>query len=235
MAIVRLQHVGVAVSAYEEAVQGLATAGLPTRDFRDDQGRGFQHDSRALLGNDCWLHVVFNWNPESRVHQFVRRHGPGLEHLALESDDIESDVARLRERNVPLFEDKIFDANDGLEAFVFPQDAIGFTVELIQPHPESWGYPEDARGKPASATLGRVRLTEVVARVESVPEATDRFADLFGLERGRGRLDLGNASLLLEESAGRPRGLDRMTLESERGQGVGRLSPSLGFCLRFVS
>jgi catechol 2,3-dioxygenase-like lactoylglutathione lyase family enzyme len=217
MTIVRLQHIGCAVSDYERATKELEALGLETRDFRDDQGKGFQYDSRALLGNDCWLHVVYNWNPESRVNRFLTERGPGLEHLALESDDVERDVARLRERNVPIFEDRIFDANDGFEAFVYPNDAIGFTVELIQPHRTSWGYPTDARGKPASAKLGRARLAEVGAAVDDVDSATRRFVELFGLSPdGRGRIRLGNATLVLVES-GEAAGLREICVENEAG------------------
>jgi hypothetical protein len=45
---------------------------------------------------------------------------------------------------VPFFEDTVFDANDGFEAFVYPDQLPGMTVELIQPHAHSWAFPEDA-------------------------------------------------------------------------------------------
>jgi methylmalonyl-CoA/ethylmalonyl-CoA epimerase len=234
MAIVRLQHIGIATSDYGRAALSLEEVGLPTRDFRNDQGKGFQHDSRALLGNDCWLHLVYNWNPDSRVNRFLQRHGPGLEHIALESDDIEADVAQLREKNVPIFEEHIFDANDGFEAFIFPDDAIGFTVELIQPHAHSWGYPEDARGEPASEELGRVRLVEVTAVVEDVPSAARRFESLFGVESDTKGIPLGNASLVLAEQR-RPQGLDSLTLAVERGATEPQhLGPALGFTLKML-
>lgn len=63
-----------------------------------------------------------NQSPESRVGAFLEREGEGLEHIALENDDIEADVARAL--GVPLFEDRIIDANDGYEAFVPPKAAI---------------------------------------------------------------------------------------------------------------
>lgn len=71
-------------------------------DYRTDQGRGFQHDARSLLGNECWLHVVYNWNPESRPYQFHGQYGGQLEHIARETDDIEGDVQRRRALGVPL-------------------------------------------------------------------------------------------------------------------------------------
>ena len=46
---------------------------------------------------------------------------------------------------------------DGLlayEAFVYPDDAIGFTVELIQPHTTSWNYPDETNREAISAKMG---------------------------------------------------------------------------------
>lgn len=214
MAIFRLQHAGTAVADYERVTSGLARLGLPTRDFRDDQGKGFQHDSRVLLGNDCWLHVVYNWNPESRVNRYLSRFGEGLEHLALESDDIEADVARVRDLGVPIFEDTIFDANDGYEAFVFPDDGIGFTVELIQPHVKSWAYPEEARGERVSPVLGVSRAKGVTASVSDVDEAARRFEALFGIAAVDGVIPLGNVELTLVETSERPH-LTSLTLATE--------------------
>lgn len=182
MAIIRLQHLGISVRNYVETLQRLEQIfGLTARDYRTDQGRGFQHDARVLLGNDCWLHVVHNWNPESRVYQFHEQYGGQLEHIALETDDIEADVQRLRDLGVPIWQDRIINANDGFEAFVYPGDGIGFTVELIQPHSHSWGYPENAQGKPVSDKMGIVRLQHIGVAVADLHAAAERFEQLFGL------------------------------------------------------
>ncbi|MGA8208251.1 MAG: VOC family protein [Candidatus Dormiibacterota bacterium] len=143
MAIVRLQHIGVAVRDLDEACRRLESLfGLKARDFRDNQGHGMQRDARVLLGNECWLHLVQNWDSESRVFKFLESHGEGLEHIALESDDIAADVERVKAAGVDVYQKRIFDATDGFEAFVYPDATAGFTVELIQPHADSWGYPE---------------------------------------------------------------------------------------------
>lgn len=182
MAIVRLQHFGIVVEDIEAAIARFEHLfGLKARDFRDDQGKGMQYDARILFGNDCWLHIVQNWNPESRVNRFLRQHGEKLEHIALETDDIEADVQRLRDAGVPIYQDKIFDAADGYEAFVYPDDAIGFTVELIQPHEHSWGYPEEARGGPVSDKMGIVRLQHIGVVVADLQAACKKFERLFGL------------------------------------------------------
>lgn len=220
MSVVRLQHIGIAVKDFRRSWNRFdRVLGMRPRDFRHDQANGMQHDARVPLGNRCWVHVVYNWNPESRVYQFLRRHGEGLEHIALETDDIGEEVKRLRRRNVPIFKDTIFDAHDGYEAFVYPDDAIGFTVELIQPHPTSWSYPEPTPGIGLSTKLGVIGASHLTAVVRDVEEASRCFRDIFGLRADHHRIRLGNncGLELVADPSGEPRnrGLERLVLETK--------------------
>jgi methylmalonyl-CoA/ethylmalonyl-CoA epimerase len=203
MAIIRLQHIGIAVRDMQAACERFHRLfGLKCRDFRDDQGGGMQFDSRILLGNDCWLHVVQNWNPESRVHRFLEAKGEGLEHIALESNDIQADVQRVRDAGVPVYQDKVFDAPDGYEAFIYPEYNSGITVELIQPHPRSWNYPQETG--PVSDKMGLIRLQHIGVAAKDQGATCRLFEKLFGLgyrdfrdDQGRGmqydaRILLGN-------------------------------------------
>ena len=82
--IVGVHHIGLVV---EDLAAACATwerlLGLKAQDYRNNQGKGFQLDARIMLPNGCWLHLVQNWNPESRVNQYLGKHGESLEHLAL--------------------------------------------------------------------------------------------------------------------------------------------------------
>jgi methylmalonyl-CoA epimerase len=183
--IIRLTHVGLVVDSLEKAVINYEKVfGLKAVDFRNDQGKGMQLDARIMLPNECWLHLVQNWNPESRVNQFLHSHGEGLEHIALETDNIEADVDRLRKMAVPVYQDTIFNAADGFEAFIYPQDAIGFTVELIQPHVNSWKYDETKLSNPN--ILG---LQHIGVAIKNMEKAVERFEMLFGLKAKDLRVD----------------------------------------------
>jgi len=98
MAIVRLQHIGMVTRRFPEKFRRFEEYfGLRPRDFRDNQGKGLQLDARIPSGNRCWLHLVQNWDPESRVNRFLRSRGEALEHIALQTRSIET-VGLIRPR-----------------------------------------------------------------------------------------------------------------------------------------
>ena len=204
MSFLRIQHLGIVVRDLKDACDRFQrTFGLTAQDFRDDQGQGrlvqkqtVQYDARILLGNECWLHLVQNWNPESRVNHFLNTKGEGLEHIALETDSIEKDVAHLRSIGVPIFEDTIFDAQDGYEAFVLPDQLPGLTIELIQSHDRSWVYPAEALGQPISSCMNLLQLQHLGLVVADLKSTSEMFEKLFGLKAVDFRDDQGQGTLV---------------------------------------
>jgi methylmalonyl-CoA/ethylmalonyl-CoA epimerase len=176
--ITRLHHIGLVVENLDASTKNYQKVfGFKSYDFRNDQGKGFQLDARIMMPNECWLHLVQNWNPESRVNQFLQTHGEGLEHIAIETDNIEADVAHLRSIGVPIYQDTIFNAADGFEAFVYPEDAIGFTIELIQPHSTSYAFEAEKVNNPN--LLG---LQHIGVAVKDMQKSVTRFKKLFGIQ-----------------------------------------------------
>jgi methylmalonyl-CoA/ethylmalonyl-CoA epimerase len=144
MNLIRLHHFGLVVENLQDACKRFEEVlGLSARDFRDDQGQGMQYDARILFPNHCWLHLVQNWNPESRVNRFLTSHGEGMDHIAIQTSNIQADVTYLRDQEIPIFQNRVFNAPDGFESFVYPDQLPGMTVELIQPHAHSWSFPEE--------------------------------------------------------------------------------------------
>ena len=101
--------------------------------------------------------------------------------------------ARLSKNGGPIFEDSIFDWNDGLEAFVYPDQLPGLTIELIQSHERSWVYPADEIGRPISAAMNLVRLHHLGLVVADLKDACVRFRRAFGLEARDLRDDQGRS------------------------------------------
>ena len=176
--IIRLHHVGLVVKDLHKAAANYKRLfDMQCVDYRADHGEGFQIDARIMFPNHCWLHLIQNQDPESRELQFLQIHGENLEHIALETDDIESEVAHLQSIGVPIFQDQVFNTADGLHVYIYSDNAIGFTVELIQPHLDS------LRFEPWKVTNANLKgLQHIGVAVKDIARATERFAALFSLK-----------------------------------------------------
>jgi methylmalonyl-CoA/ethylmalonyl-CoA epimerase len=72
--------------------------------------------------------------PESSVASSLQRSGPGLYHIALEVDDLATELDRLRRPGVtPLDAAPCRGAREGMQvAFLYLRAPAGFLVELVQ-------------------------------------------------------------------------------------------------------
>jgi LAO/AO transport system kinase len=128
----RLDHVGVAVAGSASLLSFLSeTFGVDAEPPID----AVSHGARVRfvrLGRSA-IEVLEPLDADSAVARFVARRGPGLHHVAVEVDDIEGALARLRSRGVRLVDERPRPGADGrLIAFVHPSASGGVLVELIQ-------------------------------------------------------------------------------------------------------
>ena len=69
----------------------------------------------------------------SGAAKFLAKRGPGLHHIALEVDDLEALLARLKAKGVRLINDIPVEAAGGNRAaFIHPESASGVLVELYE-------------------------------------------------------------------------------------------------------
>lgn len=123
-----LHHVAIAVPSLEEA-RGLfeLLSGTPASDPETIESQGV----RVLFVGQ--VELIEPLTPESSVARFLERRGTGLHHVAYESDDIPSDLARLEEAGLQLIdEEPRAGAGGHLVAFLHPRSTGGVLIELVQ-------------------------------------------------------------------------------------------------------
>jgi methylmalonyl-CoA/ethylmalonyl-CoA epimerase len=79
-------------------------------------------------------------NDDGPVKTFLEKKGGGLHHLCFRSDDIDADVARLREKGYQfLSEEPTPGAHDSRVIFIHPKSCDGVLIEINQPSAEHHG------------------------------------------------------------------------------------------------
>ncbi|HEX2864838.1 MAG TPA: VOC family protein [Deinococcales bacterium] len=110
---------------------------------------------------------------------FLRAHGPGLQHVALLVPRIAPAAAVFADRGFRVTQQGLFTGRSGAYAYLSTEDSLGLALELLE-HYEGGAWPT-ARPFPEDRGLGTDRVTQVGLVVNDLDEAVRRYRETFDL------------------------------------------------------
>ena len=129
----RIDHIGVAVEDIDEAVTL----------YRDRLGMHEQHretveeqgvDAVLLEIGEGHVELISPLTADTAVGKFLERHGPGLHHVAYQTDDIDARLDELRGAGLRLIDEEPRTGIRGSRvAFVHPKATGGVLTEIVEP------------------------------------------------------------------------------------------------------
>ena len=126
-----IHHLGVAVSDLDEAIamyERLFGARLERRDSLGEQGVM----AASLLIGDSRIELLAPTGEDTHVGRFLAKHGPGMHHVALETDDVHEAIEELAAAGAQLIDETPRRGLFGLEvAFVHPSSVRGVLTEVV--------------------------------------------------------------------------------------------------------
>ncbi len=126
-----IHHLGVAVADIDESIstyERLFGARLEGRDELSEQGV----NAASLFVGESRVELVAPTGEDTHVGRFLARRGPGMHHVALETDDIEGTLRRLVREGAELIDETPRRGLFGLEvAFVHPSSVHGVLTEVV--------------------------------------------------------------------------------------------------------
>ena len=131
--IIGLDHVAIAVPELDEAI----------RRFADDLGIALDHveDVAAAktrtaffpVAGPTTIELITPLSGEGPVAASLAKRGPGLHHVCFRTDDLDADVARLRERGWRFTTEAPASGAHGTRVmFIHPRSAGGVLIELAE-------------------------------------------------------------------------------------------------------
>ncbi|MHB8605638.1 MAG: methylmalonyl-CoA epimerase [Thermoplasmatota archaeon] len=132
MKVKRVDHVGIAVADLASAkrfYEGVLGLKLTHEETVSDQGVR----THFYKIGDTKMELLESLDPSGAIARFIEKRGAGVQHLAIEVEDIDAALAELKAKGVKLLDET---ARRGVEntriAFLHPSAAHGVLVELVE-------------------------------------------------------------------------------------------------------
>jgi len=129
---VKIDHIGIAVKSLAEATQVYEHAlGLKVSGYDEIEDQGVRI---AMLNiGESRIELLEPTGAESPIEKFMSKRGEGLHHIALDVDDIENALERLKAAGVRLVDSAPRrGAHNTRTAFIHPSSTHGVLLELVQ-------------------------------------------------------------------------------------------------------
>ena len=130
--IKKVSHIGIAVKSIEEA-----------KKFYEDV-LGLKVESEEVVEEqkvriafipigETRIELLEPTDPQGPIAKYIESRGEGIQHVALETDNIEADLAKLKEKGLRLIDEKPRRGARGAKiAFIHPKSTYGVLLELCE-------------------------------------------------------------------------------------------------------
>lgn len=129
---VKLDHVAIAVDDLDEAVRAYGLAlGTSEVKYETVESEGVRLAIFRL--EEGRLELMQPLSDDGPVADYLRRRGPGIHHVALQTPDVDAEAGRMSSSGVRLI-GGVRDGSEGTRiAFVHPKSLCGVLAELCSP------------------------------------------------------------------------------------------------------
>jgi methylmalonyl-CoA/ethylmalonyl-CoA epimerase len=129
----RIDHIGVAVEDMEAAI-ALYRDGFGMREQHRETVEDFGVDAVLLEIGEGHVELLLPLSPDTPVGKFIERNGPGLHHVAYQTDDIDKAMDGVRSAGLALIDEQPRIGIWGRRvAFLHPKATGGVLTELVEP------------------------------------------------------------------------------------------------------
>ena len=128
--IKKIKHIGVAVDDLQTARDFFGEAFELSTSEQENFGE-LIFSFIPIEGTN--LELLQSTEADGQIAKFIQKRGQGIHHIALEVDDIQSEIDRLKAKGLKLINATPYrNAHQDLVAFIHPKSTFGVLIELIQ-------------------------------------------------------------------------------------------------------
>lgn len=131
--ILKLDHIALRLKNKKDAKALLSILDYKIEDVIELDFGNSKAESYVMAGSGLTEIFMSDGEPNSVVGEWVNEFGPGIHHIAFQTDNIEEDIEKFRESKVQFTTDNYLSCDDLKQIFTKPQEALGgIIIELIE-------------------------------------------------------------------------------------------------------
>jgi methylmalonyl-CoA/ethylmalonyl-CoA epimerase len=128
----KVEHIGIAVVSLAKSVP-LFEKLLNSKCYKTESVESEQVNTAFLKKGETKIELIESLNENGAISRFIEKRGEGLHHLALEVENIESEMERLKKEGFILLKEAPHKGADNkLVCFLHPKSTNGVLIELCQ-------------------------------------------------------------------------------------------------------
>lgn len=128
----KIEHIGIAVKDLKSAGKTYETL-LNTECYKTEKVASEGVETAFYRVGESKIELLAATSEDSPIAKFLEKKGEGIHHIAFGVEDIEAEMARLKEEGYVLLNEKPKKGADNkLVAFLHPKSSNGVLVELCQ-------------------------------------------------------------------------------------------------------
>ena len=130
--IKRVHHIGIAVNSLKESIPVFEKL-LGVKAHIQVAPDKTVTEASFKIGDGVEIGLLEPAVPESAVAKFLKNHGEGLHHIALETDNINAELKNMEKKGFQLIDKEGRPGVAGQIGFIHPKSANSVLMELVQP------------------------------------------------------------------------------------------------------
>ena len=131
--ILKLDHIALRLQDKEKAKNFLSLLGYLVEDVIELDFGDSKAESYVLANKNLTEVFMSDGEATSVVGQWVNQNGPGIHHIAYQTDNIKDDVDRFKKNGVRFTTEDVLECDDLKQIFTVPQESLGgIIIELIE-------------------------------------------------------------------------------------------------------
>ena len=131
--IKKINHIGIAVKKIEDTLKLYQeTLGLTIDSYEEVTD---QKVKIAFINiGESRIELLESTDPEGPISKFIETRGEGIQHIAFEVDNLETELEKIKNKHIRLIDEKPREgAHNTKIAFLHPKSTCGVLLELCEP------------------------------------------------------------------------------------------------------